>query len=617
MSLASLMADAAPEFSSTRASHSSTGAAGNSEYGCVRRLLYGNDPLPRELEYVTRAHALRPRMLITAPSNTAVDSIIMKIVKDGMRGGSLSSNGSDLEVYRPPILRVGEGVSPEVRAAGLFIEQQVDAIMIQRLHELQAWQARIDEERARVYANLLALRTSFQSELERVRRAAAIVIDADVKHGDAGGARSSDGADATATLASEEKRVWTAHAGRAISLVKALERCRMRGNRCKSASDLLISQASGEGGIHADTTRREIRNSMLEEAEVVFSTNSSSGVASIETFVCETGLRFNVVIMDEAAQAVEPSTLIPLRYGCTRVVLVGDPAQLPATVISRHAIARGYDRSLFARLVANGHAVCMLEMQYRSHPLLSAFPARAFYGARLSDSSDIAAGSRDLRQMHATHGFGPLVLYDVRYARQSAASSGSADGPAASWRNEAEADVVLGLLMALSRAVPLLPEQERACIRTVGVITFYRGQVELLRSRVSPWRAAGQPFSVDVNTVDGFQGQEKDVIILSCVRTGSNIGFLRDLRRMNVALTRARYACWVVADAAALRTNPTWRAFVEHVQTAGRVRVLTAAPDVASDDLVAAMPAAAGATGEPSGDAAPQATGATAPEVST
>lgn len=375
----------------------------------------------------------------------------------------------------------------------------------------------------------------------------------------------------------------------------------------------------------------------------------------------DTGRPFDIVVIDEAAQAVEPSTLIPLRYGATQVVLVGDPQQLPATVLSRTAARAGYDRSLFARLAAGGQPCHMLSVQYRSHPEVSRFPSAAFYGGLLTDGECVRGAGRAL-PLHAVRAFRPLVFFDLRGRGMAQGTGPLGGGPgsgagggggagggsagagsggrrarapregatASSLRNEDEAEWVVRLLGALQRwRGP--PEAGAAGSTgtkfsgTVGVITFYRAQLLHIRRRIGeafgpgalrepgqPQAAqqgaaeahAGQPgagagaaapaapplrFTLDVNTVDGFQGQERDVVILSCVRTaqagggaggsggasagGQALGFLADPRRQNVALTRAKYACWVVGDGRALDTPaaPAWQGFVRHCRDTGAV----------------------------------------------
>jgi hypothetical protein len=207
--------------------------------------------------------------------------------------------------------------------------------------------------------------------------------------------------------------------------------------------------------------------------------------------------------------------------------------------------------------------------------------------------------------------------------------AGGGGGGGSSWRNEDEAELVLRLLAALAawRGTDARTGVRHRFTGSVGIITFYRAQLGLLRGMIEqrfvqkaaapvPGTAGGAaaggadggpgapppldgraalPFTVDVNTVDGFQGQERDVVILSCVRTlppgwaggggggggggGNAVGFLDDPRRMNVALTRAKYGCWVVGNGPALETATHWRAFLAHA------RAVAATIDLPSPDV--------------------------------
>jgi hypothetical protein len=523
--------------------------------------------------------------------------------------------------------------------------------------------------------------------------------------------------------------------------------------------------------------RRELSHLLLAGADLVFTTTSSAALASLEAFLAEGGASFDCVVVDEATQAVEPSTLIPLRHGASRVVLVGDPMQLPPTLLSPDAAAAGYGCSLFQRLQEAGHPVHLLDTQYRSHPVLSAFPSRYLYGGRLRDHPSLLGPKRSI-PLHAAPAFGPLRVFDIRYGLEELLASGADAGSAppgrracqaasatvtgggsagampagvsagtapigsrdaqgttetapataaasaflprallgesgmreaTALRNPPEAEAVLGILAALAAWRGVGPGGTRARFAgSVGVISFYRGQVALLKRLIlgppaapgadaslkasgsSDAAAAGAtdgvespaaatprwPFTVDVATVDGFQGTERDIIILSCVRaarkidlsrggraagagqraastgegaaitpagqilhtpsraaatpaasavdtlsiahsagerstetfaaaetapmtatptlaalTGtsttaadapatataaiasaapvgapqrSGVGFLDDCRRLNVAITRARFCCWVVGEAPFLSQSAHWAALLQH-----------------------------------------------------
>jgi hypothetical protein len=548
--------------------------------GSLRSLLTSSGDLGAGLEAIHRAHALRPRLLVTAPSNTAVDGVLARFLQDGFLGPRLRPDGSGLEVYRPIVRRVGEGAGADVRAAaGMHVESEVERLlgMVTRPGEVEAWMAKLEADRIAILADIASKRAWFQAQSAALPPPAA------------------GAPDPTAPL--------LANVGsRVIRAVEALEFTRSKLRRADSLSRL-ASAPPFQAGAARRTALSELRNSLLDEASIVASTTSSAALSSLDAFVASSGRPFAIVVVDEAAQATETSTLIPLRYGARQVVLVGDPQQLPATVMSQAASAAGWDSSLMARLAGGGTPLRMLKVQYRCHPAIMAWPSGYFYGGRVGSSDSVTAGGR-AHGMHATLGLGPLLFYDVSEGRQQAGvgKSGRGRGGEApppggggSLVNTAEVDAVMQLLRALAtwRGADGAP-----FTGSVGVIAFYRAQVFALQAALGEWPAPGPPFAVDVQTVDGFQGQERDVIVLSCVRTvegaaeaaevrarrqpadgaaslvtarspASAIGFLDDPRRINVALTRAKLACWTVGNARALRTSVHWGAFLSHCEREG------------------------------------------------
>ncbi|THG01266.1 hypothetical protein TEA_028184 [Camellia sinensis var. sinensis] len=279
----------------------------------------------------------------------------------------------------------------------------------------------------------------------------------------------------------------------------------------------------------AGRERDSIRASVLDEAAIVFSTLSFSG----STLFSKLNRSFDVVIIDEAAQAVEPATLVPLANGCKQVFLVGDPVQLPATVISPIAEQFGYGMSLFKRFQRAGYKVVMLKTQYRMHPEIRSFPSREFYNGVLEDGSDVKSETK--RKWHDFRCFGPFCFFDIHDPRV----------PTLRWFLE---------LKSNSR---------------LAIISPYRHQVKLFRERFQDTFGVESNKLVDINTVDGFQGREKDVAIFSCVRSSKDrsIGFVSDFRRMNVGITRARSSVLVVGSASTLkRGDKHWKSLVESAE---------------------------------------------------
>ncbi|XP_042413875.1 probable helicase MAGATAMA 3 [Zingiber officinale] len=301
-----------------------------------------------------------------------------------------------------------------------------------------------------------------------------------------------------------------------------------------------ITSGAAKHGSGGAADRERIRAAILDEAAIVFSTLSFSGSVHFTRM----NRVFDVVIIDEAAQAVEPATLVPLAHGCRQVYLVGDPVQLPATVISTTAERFGYGTSLFKRFQEAGFPVQMLKIQYRMHPEISIFPSKEFYGGSLEDGEMV----KKVRPWYAHRCFGPFHFFDIDGTETQPLGSGS-------WVNEDEIEFIVLLYHKLANNHPELRASPQ-----VAVITPYSYQVKFLRRQFRATFGEQSDKVVDINTVDGFQGREKDIAIFSCVRanTSKGIGFVADFRRMNVGITRAKSSVLVVGSASALSQDKHW-----------------------------------------------------------
>ena len=270
-------------------------------------------------------------------------------------------------------------------------------------------------------------------------------------------------------------------------------------------------------------------------------------------------IEFETVIIDEAAQSIELSALIPLKYGCAKCILVGDPKQLPPTVLSREAARFQYEQSIFVRMQANHpNDVHLLDIQYRMHPEISHFPSKAFYDGKLVDGPDMA-GIRK-RPWHQSDLLGPYRFFDV-YGQQKSAPRGH------SLINNAEIEVALKLY---ERVVSDCKGYDFRA--KVGIITPYKSQLRELRLRFA--RKYGDDIftSIEFNTTDAFQGRESEIIIFSCVRASVNrgIGFLSDIRRMNVGITRAKCSLWVLGNSQSLMKGEFWGRMIEDAKSRNR-----------------------------------------------
>ncbi len=280
----------------------------------------------------------------------------------------------------------------------------------------------------------------------------------------------------------------------------------------------------------------EIQKEIVEEADVVFATNSTAYLLK------DYGLEFETTIIDEATQATIPEVLIPVSLA-ERFVLAGDHKQLPPTVEVREL-----EKTLFENVVKV--ASSMLRVQYRMNEELMEFPCKKFYGCMLRADESV----KELRL-----GFSgkivsdrPLQFIDTsecdnRWERQRRGSF--------SRENRLEAEIVRAVVKELSDLD----------LSRVGVITPYDDQADLIRSLVC------EEMDVEINTVDAFQGREKDIIVISFVRSNpeGKVGFLMDERRLNVAITRARMKLICIGDSSTLSSLPLYAELVDHFRKKG------------------------------------------------
>ncbi|KIW42158.1 uncharacterized protein PV06_05739 [Exophiala oligosperma] len=295
-----------------------------------------------------------------------------------------------------------------------------------------------------------------------------------------------------------------------------------------------------------DLNRKRIQQEILDSAHVLCATLSGSGHEIFQGL----NIEFETVIIDEAAQSIELSALIPLKYGCSKCILVGDPKQLPPTVLSRAAAKFQYEQSLFARMENNHRKdVHLLDTQYRMHPEISLFPSKTFYDSRLKDGAGMAKLRH--RPWHNSEVFAPYRFFDVQGMSQAATKGHSLI-------NVAELNVAMQLYDRLLNDVPKYNFSGK-----IGIITPYKGQLKELRLRFKQRYGEDITSKVDFNTTDAFQGRESEIIIFSCVRASTKgIGFLNDIRRMNVGLTRAMCSLWVLGNSQALTQGEFWKALI-------------------------------------------------------
>jgi superfamily I DNA and/or RNA helicase len=415
------------------------------------------------------------RLLLTAASNTAVDTLAERLIAAGV-----------------PLLRLGH----PARVASAVVDSTLDA--------------RLDASDARKRARRL------MSEANELRRKI-------------------DKRRARGSLSYEEWRSLTAEA------------------RARSA------EARG---------RLELaRELIFNEAKLVCATAAGADSGLLARF------QFDRVILDEATQAADPIALIPLLLA-PRAVMAGDPCQLSPTVVGPSANTKdGLSRTLFERLAEQHGAriVRLLDTQYRMHAALMQFPNESMYEGQLKAAPEVAA--RVLSDLAGVREDslrpGPLVFLDA--AGQGWTDRKTKDQPSTSNPGQAER-VAVEVRRVLRRG--LVPAE-------LAVITPYAAQVKLLRDLLRSEVDAG----LEIGSVDGFQGREKEAIVVDLVRSNDDgdIGFLKDVRRMNVALTRAKRFLLVVGDSATLASDRFYTRFMDAAEA--QAAVLSAWSDDGTSEI--------------------------------
>lgn len=295
---------------------------------------------------------------------------------------------------------------------------------------------------------------------------------------------------------------------------------------------------------------------LLKESEVICATNATAGSNILE------GYQFDSIFIDEATQSIEPACLIPMVKG-KKFIMAGDHKQLPPTVLNRQAQPH-LQITLFERLLGiYGQAVqSMLTVQYRMHEAIMAFSNEKFYNGLLKAHESVAQHNlgdldQDFSQIMELPGWleksiahNPVHIFlDTGHSNEEEQVAKSF-----SYRNKKEAEAVKNIANTLLRTG--IQAQQ------IGIISPYTDQVELIKT----WME--KPDHLEIKTIDGFQGREKEIIIISFVRSNeeSRIGFLTDYRRLNVAITRAKRKLIMVGDASQLCENDVYQELLDGVE---------------------------------------------------
>ena len=339
----------------------------------------------------------------------------------------------------------------------------------------------------------------------------------------------------------------------------------------KAIRDLRAHRKRGDDKYHQKLERLKERAIELEirinaqlfgEARVIASTLVGSANRLLE------GQKFGTLFIDEAAQALEAACWIPIRR-VSRVIFAGDHCQLPPTVKSFAAMKAGLGKTLMERIVDNHpETVTLLKVQYRMNEEIMRFSSDWFYGNQVESAPEVKY--RSILDLDI-----PMSWIDTSEFSENSESSENSDvsfkeqfvGESFGRINKAEAELTL---LVLEQYFQKIGKQRILDERLdVGVISPYRAQVQYLR-RLLKKKEFFKPYRslISVNTVDGFQGQERDIILISLVRANDEgqIGFLRDLRRMNVAITRARMKLIILGDASTMTRHPFYKRLYDYIE---------------------------------------------------
>ncbi|GAB2270470.1 hypothetical protein Dimus_038850 [Dionaea muscipula] len=457
----------------------------------------------------------KPRMLVCAPSNAATDELLTRVLDRGFIDG-------EMKVYRPDVARVG--VDSQSRAAqAVSVERRTEQLLLKSREDIYGWLQQLRGRETQLAHQIAALQRQLNAAAAAGRSQGSVGVDPDV------------------LMARDQSR--DALLQNLAAVVEGRDKVLVEMSRLL----ILEGKFRSNGSFNLEDARANLEASFANEAEIVFTTLSSSGRKLFSRLTHG----FDMVVIDEAAQAGEVAVLPPLSLGAARCVLVGDPQQLPATVISKAAGTLLYSRSLFERFQQAGCPTMLLTVQYRMHPQIRDFPSRYFYQGRLTDSESVANLADE--KYYQDPLLRPYVFYDVMHGRESHR------GGSVSYQNLHEAQFCRRIYEHLQKTI----RSSGVSKVSVGIITPYKLQLKCIQREFENILNSEDGRDLYINTVDAFQGQERDVIIMSCVRASSHgVGFVADIRRMNVALTRAKRALWVMGNANALMQSEDWAALI-------------------------------------------------------
>ena len=358
----------------------------------------------------------------------------------------------------------------------------------------------------------------------------------------------------------------------------------------KAIRELRKNRKKGSENYHQKMDRLKSRAAEIEirinselfgEARVIACTLVGSAHRLLE------GMKFGTLFIDEAAQALEAACWIPMRRA-SRVILAGDHCQLPPTVKSIAALRAGLGKTLMERIAENKpEVVTLLKIQYRMNDEIMRFSSDWFYGGKVESAPQIKYRSvldydHPITWIDTSNEENQITIEGEDAPEDSASTSSSVSaanqnsdlnfkeqfvGESFGRINKAEAELTL---LTLAEYFTKIGKQRVLSESIdVGIISPYRAQVQYLKKLIKKYEFF-KPYRrlISVNTVDGFQGQERDVILISLVRSNDEgqIGFLKDLRRMNVAMTRARMKLIILGNKDTMTKHPFYKKLWEYVE---------------------------------------------------
>ena len=377
----------------------------------------------------------KPKLLVCAPSNAAIDEVCKRLMN-----GVPSSRGGQ---HHPVIVRIGIDTSINIAVKDISIDSLVEA----RVNAETSAKHGGGGDYARIQAELDDVKQAIRSKQDELK--------------------------AVQSQSHDEKRQILENEYHIL-----ITRRTSLGQQSSKAKD-----AARDATRHLDGARRAARDAILKEADIICATLSGAGQETLAPYTFET------VIIDEAAQAIEMSCLIPLKYGCKRCVMVGDPNQLPPTTFSSDAERFQYNESLFVRIAKhNPSNVHLLSIQYRMHPSISQLPSKVFYNDQLKDGPDMSKKTGAV--WHARDIFGPYRFFNVDGTELKAGTS---------TKNPQEALVAVELYRRLKAD---FSSKIDLSLR-IGVISMYREQLWELKRKFT--EAFGSTILEMIECVDSIQ----------------------------------------------------------------------------------------------------------------